>query len=230
VRRVNTVTATDWNEWVAIGTLALAAATFLAVVVGVATVRASQRMADAAQATATADKLALEGSIRPLLIPTTPYPEPDQQGAPNERVTFGTSGYNVALGSVSVRANPGSTLISVPVRNVGAGIAVLSEPAPRVRPHGQGWQGVGGSTDRIIPAGETTRLQWEVRDEMTSTRFDAEVSYTDARGGQPMRTRLAVAKDTSTTDRWSVVGVELYEEAGDTLNLLVRSGDWPAGT
>jgi hypothetical protein len=64
--------ATHWDKWVAIGTLALAGTTFLAVLVGIRTARLTRRLADAAQTTAKADTRALENSVRPLLLPVPP--------------------------------------------------------------------------------------------------------------------------------------------------------------
>jgi hypothetical protein len=66
------VAVTHWDKWVAIGTLALAGVTFLAVLVGVASAILTKRLADSAQRTAEADTRALENSVRPLLLPVPP--------------------------------------------------------------------------------------------------------------------------------------------------------------
>jgi hypothetical protein len=96
----------DWAGWgTSIGTLVLAGATFAAV-------RSSNRSARIAER-------ALLAGLRPLLTPSRPED-------PDEQVQFADGRvFRVAAGRAMLRHEQGAIYLSIPLRNVGAGIALL---------------------------------------------------------------------------------------------------------
>jgi hypothetical protein len=97
---------TDWAAWgTSVGTLALAGATFVAV-------RSSNRSARIAERT-------LLVGLRPVLSPSRPQD-------PAEQVTFADGRvFQVEGGRAMVRNDGDAIYLAIPLRNVGAGIAVL---------------------------------------------------------------------------------------------------------
>jgi hypothetical protein len=97
---------TDWAAWgTAVGTLVLAGATFVAV-------RSSNRSARIAERT-------LLAGLRPTLTPSRPED-------PSEQVQFADGRvFEVLGGRAMVREEDGIIYLAIPVRNVGAGIALL---------------------------------------------------------------------------------------------------------
>lgn len=218
---------TNWSEWVGIGTLALAGVTLLAVLVGIATALSTKRAASAAQSSADADRLSLEASIRPLLI----HAKLARRGrtsssADFESVAFpGQAPEQVPIGGVGVFSrSPTLMEITVPVRNVGRGAALISD-RPEFRQVGREWLGDRGDPfDIVIPEHESTRIQFRPNYQLTEGAFEIRVTYTDARGGQPTRTLLRVRQVEAT--RWDVVALELHALEGAEPRLLARSGGW----
>jgi hypothetical protein len=97
---------TDWAAWgTAVGTLVLAGATFAAV-------RSSNQSARVAERT-------LLAGLRPLLAPT-------RRGDTDEQVQFADGRvFEVGEGRALVRQENGAIYLAMPLRNVGAGMAVL---------------------------------------------------------------------------------------------------------
>jgi hypothetical protein len=190
----------DWTTISALatagGTLVLAGATF-------ASVRSANRAARAAERS-------LLAGLRPLLVPSRPED-------PSEKVHFADGKWLVAPGGGgAAEVTPDAIYLAMPLRNVGAGLAVLhgwrvypgrrtdSEPTPLdafhrltrdlyVPPSDVGfWQG----TFRDPEAGEfaTAKTAIEARDTLT-----IDLLYGDHEGGQRVVTRFAflpVGEDT----------------------------------
>ena len=97
---------TDWAAWgTSVGTLVLAGATFAAV-------RSSNRTARIAEQT-------LRVGLRPVLTPS-------RLEDPTEQVQFADGRvFEVGAGRALVREQDGVIYLAIPLRNVGAGIAVL---------------------------------------------------------------------------------------------------------
>jgi hypothetical protein len=216
--------AIDWDKWVAIGTLALAGATFAAVLVGLRTARLTRRLADAAQVTAQADTRALENSVRPLLLPV-----PELAG-PTEGLSFRNVGVEhgaqVMPAAIYIeRPAEARWLISVPVRNAGVGPAVIAAPHPWIQLPNDPAVKQGQATNRVVPVNERTRLNFSIVTERPD-KFYAQVAYTDVDGGQLRRTEIAVSR----TDggAYEVVGFALYDGAdGDFIVASGRGWDVP---
>jgi hypothetical protein len=183
--------ATHWDKWVAIGTLALAGTTFLAVLVGIRTARLTRRLADAAQTTAKADTRALENSVRPLLLPVPPglYTAPATYSFRN--IGYGRREQILPDAIQTIKLEPDAWLVSVPVRNKGIGPAVIWVPHPYIRipPNSAATQGQ--ATVRVVPLGELTRLNFAVMEERLGVSWYVAVAYTDSSGAQLQRTELA---------------------------------------
>jgi hypothetical protein len=97
---------TDWAAWgTSVGTLALAGATFVAV-------RSSNRSARIAERT-------LLVGLRPVLSPSRPQDPAEQVQFADGRV------FQVEGGRAMVRNDGDAIYLAIPLRNVGAGIAVL---------------------------------------------------------------------------------------------------------
>jgi hypothetical protein len=214
----------------ALWTEILAIATFAVVAVGAVSLLISWKLARAAEQTADAAQKTAEASIRPLITAADPG---RRVGRSEVELSFHSLGepstYKGLNGAVFVHEgginDPALTLVSVPLKNVGVGAAVVSEASsPRIQPAGMTWEGNGAATAAIIGAGRLSRLQWVLGHHLPEDGFEVEVDYTDARGGQPMCTRLCVTREADSA--WSVTGVAIYEGHGDGRLLQVRSGDW----
>jgi hypothetical protein len=97
---------TDWAAWgTSVGTLVLAGATFAAV-------RSSNHSARVAERT-------LLAGLRPVLAPA-------RRGDPDEQVQFADGRvFEIGDGRALVHRENGSVYLAMPLRNVGAGMAVL---------------------------------------------------------------------------------------------------------
>jgi hypothetical protein len=220
--------AIDWNEWVAIGTLTLAAVTVVLAFVSAAgvivardaakdtrrlaetaeqEVRAVLEQANATRRQAGVAQATLSASVQPLLG-HVPLGEFDDKNPEAE------------IGAVNVKGDDRYFWISIPVRNVGAGVAVIqgAKLAPDISaPSGR------GITATMVPVGELTRC-WFVfergsdRDLVNALehgRLWLHVFYTGAAGGQPYRTE-ALVEETS-HKIFEVTRVRLYRGEEDEL-------------
>jgi hypothetical protein len=97
---------TDWASWgTAVGTLVLAGATFAAVRSGNRTARIAERT--------------LLAGLRPVLVPSRP-------GDPSEQVQFADGRVlEVGGGQPTIVEDSGVVYLAIPLRNVGAGLALL---------------------------------------------------------------------------------------------------------
>jgi hypothetical protein len=101
---------------------------------------------------------------------------------------------NVRPGEIFVRRDMGSLdlLFSVPLRNVGAGIAVVSTPHPSWFQDRTATRTQGRASQRLIPSGELARVMFRVTADPGAPRFYVEIAYTDIAGEQMSRTQLFV--------------------------------------
>ncbi len=198
--------ATAWEAWVGIGTLALAVVTLVLVCVA------------AYQAWLT--RRAWQSQLQPVLVdvPVGVFVQDEQVGDNVRR-------YEDA-GEVDVwPGEDGRLEITVPMRNAGAGLALITAVELDWR-HAMSWQGAALHT--AIPAGEQTRVTFQVpfadqasaiaaiegiqRDELGVT-----IVYTDVRGQQRGRTRLWVMKhsDEEASIEYLVDRIELFRGDDD---------------
>jgi hypothetical protein len=219
--------AINWEKWVAIGTLALAATTFAAVSIGVYGAVLTRRLARAAQRTADADTRALENSIRPLLLSV-----PTSYESPFDIVRFDAVGIDHGEQMYPSRiyvqqVGPGDRwAISVPVRNAGVGPAVISAPDPWIQVPNDTAVKLGKAGVRVIPAGERGRLNFRLDVTAAPDRFYVQVTYTDVDGRQVQRSELAIGRIND--GQHEVVGFGLYRGADG--ELIVASGQgWDLG-
>lgn len=199
-------------DWVAIG--------------GVATAAVALPTAAAALWTARQQREAAKAATRPLLLPV---PVGRLRGV--EVVTYQPRVYSRRFEDrslIEVKQAPAGSVVhpswyvSVPYRNEGAGLAVVSSvgiwhagavrEADRAAVRGGSYPD-GAVLSAVTPVGETGRANFTVRDEdlwVTAGErngFFVDIAYTDAAGGQPSRSRFYLAED---DDVWRVVSIALY--------------------
>lgn len=168
----------------------------------------------------------VRASIQPMLVAVPPQLETPEQ-VPRWRSQAAVSGHR---GLVLVVLDGNSWEISIPLRNVGPGVAVvrgLSLQAGEV-----GWSGRMSSS--IVAATEQTRFSFLVppeRDDLAplkasldSGTVDLVVAYTDISGLATFRTRASLHRAVDSTS-WAVRQVFLY--ADDEPDPFAASG--PSG-
>jgi hypothetical protein len=169
-------TMTDWAAWgTSVGTLVLAGATFAAV-------RSSNHSARVAERT-------LLAGLRPVLAPA-------RHGDPDEQVQFADGRvFEIGEGRALVQQENGNVYLAMPLRNVGAGMAVLrgyrleAESAEQASqdPLGQARHRKGDTApdpavfaeqqrDLYIPSGDLGFWQAAARDAQTQLYQDLEVA------------------------------------------------------
>jgi hypothetical protein len=188
------VLAADWVTISALatagGTLVLAAATF-------ASVRSANRAARVAERS-------LLAGLRPLLVPSK-YDDPPQKiGFADEKWVVAEGGRGVA------EVGDGAIYLAIPLRNVGAGIAVLhgwsfSPDRPVDDSHQQPEDFTRLTRDLYVPVGDVGFWQGAFRDsaapEFAAAReaivarswLTIDLLYGDHEGGQRMISRYALA-------------------------------------
>ena len=203
---------TDWAAWgTAVGTLALAGTTLVAV-------RSANRSARIAER-------ALLVGLRPMLTPSRPED-------PGEQVQFADGRvFGVAAGRAMVREENAVVYLAIALRNVGAGMAVLngyhleaqSAEAVAQDPLGPARHRRGDSApdpsrfseqqrDLYVPSGNLGFWQAALRDPSderyarvreaiaTGGRITVDLLYADHEGGQQTITRFVLLPDRD--DRW----------------------------
>jgi hypothetical protein len=185
-------------DLVAAGTLALAGVTFLLVVVAVMQAALTRRTLAVTQQSVDVANKGLAARLRPVLVD----------------VPLGTPGrYEVGSafdlpGLIAVSADPQTRKqrISVPIRNVGPGLAVLATPHPTIfEREGVHYQGKASRT--VIPPAETAHLSFELDGKRGA--FYVQVAYTDVAGEQMTRTQLFIRTHTQ-DEPTRVVGLALF--------------------
>jgi hypothetical protein len=203
---------TDWAAWgTAVGTLALAGTTLVAV-------RSANRSARIAER-------ALLVGLRPMLTPSRPEDRGEQVQFADGRV------FDIAAGRAMVRDDNGVVYLAIALRNVGAGVAVLrgyhlqAESAERVAadPLGPARHRRGDTApdpaafseqqrDLYVPPGSPGFWQAALRDPRderydsakeaiaTGGRITIDLLYADHEGGQDTITRFVLLPERD--DRW----------------------------
>ena len=212
----------NWDAWVAIGTLGLAIVTWRLVARTKSDVRAATRSAEASEA-------ALAAAQRPLLV-EVPRGQFVKTGEFN--------GQDVDLADIEADVwDERELLIEVPLRNAGAGIALVGAPHLAIDTGPLTWKGVCLHT--VVPSGELTRLDFKgswpdhaTTQEATAAigadgaTFTVSVPYTDVEGRQGTTTRVTTRRRvTEERDDWIVESVE-FLRAGETtpfVTLTARS-------
>jgi hypothetical protein len=179
-----------WDALVAIGTLALAGVT---VAVGVVAVRANavaRRGLRIAQAE-------MQASTFPLIESVPLQYQAQRLASPSDLVDYGSLDQGAPEPEwryrdvVDVNGQPGGVFLSVPIKNVGPGIARITSPQPRALSVPDAVWTEGVCTRALIPSGEYARLHFR----LTGLRDEAyaEVFYSDNSGeGDVTRVRLYV--------------------------------------
>jgi hypothetical protein len=202
--------AVDWNEVTAIGTWALLGG----VIVAALGIKAARQAAQ--------DDL--RASYRPLLIdvprwgPVTADMESYREGSP--AVTSGQNVVGVETGhrvwteidprEPYVELSQTRGIVSVPLRNVGRGLAVLNAAAVVV--------GVADSIETVVvdrprvPPGETTRVTAYFKpsqDAEQASGFSVVVPYADFAGTQKTEATVLLLEETA--DAWRVSDIEQFD-------------------
>ena len=205
---------TDWATIASMstagGTLVLAGATF-------ASVRSANKAARVAERS-------LAIGLRPVLVPSRPED-------PTEKIMFGDDAKLVVRGGTAgVEELDGNVYLGIPLRNVGAGLAVLQgwyvwpERAAAAIPHADPNEFRMLQRDLYIASGDTGYWQGALRgedDELKSKlrasiaeprRISVDILYGDHEGGQHMVSRFGLTRRESSAwycaiiRHWSVEG------------------------
>jgi hypothetical protein len=177
-----------WDALVAIGTLALA---FVTLLLGIAALRGN-RTARQALGIAQAE---LQASMFPLIESVPLEHSPHREATPPELIDYRTLGGGGPVvwrfrDVVDVNGESGGVFFSVPIRNVGPGIARISGTEPRaLSVPDRDWT-VGVANRGLIPPGEYGRLLFRLYG-LREEAF-AEVFYSDTSGNQAARVRFYI--------------------------------------
>ena len=212
-----------WSALVAIGTLALAAVTSVLAVLVSRGLTLTRRTLEAVEES-------VQASLLPVLESVPSYTGKHKKISA-DRIDYsalgGPAGERWAWPyAVDVFAVESGIFCSVPVRNVGPGIAQLStEVAARALSPPDEWWSTGEPTRGLVPPGERTRVQFRlpgVRDELF-----VEVDYADTRGGQGRRLRLFLTRGAGAGGEvvYRVQGSATYRLTADGPTLVAATGD-----
>jgi hypothetical protein len=225
----NEIAATNWDEYVALGTLALAGATLVLAVVSAWGVRIAKRSsadtralaeaardevvavsaeAEASLQQVSAARAALAASIQPVLAPLQ-IDEAGQERNPR-----------ADNDDVKTHVHEPDLFLSVPLRNVGTGVALVTDAyiegdtSPRRLP--------GYVTKPAVPVSEKLRAEYRISLDTDRPLLDADpiwavVQYTDAGGDAVFQTRAAVKETYHNV--LEVIRVEVYR-AGEPAPFL----------
>jgi hypothetical protein len=191
----------SWEAMVAISTAVLAFATFYLGFQTRGDVRSSRRAADAASASASVAQQALTSSVRPILVSVVDGGEP----------------------RVGPGRGPSDLVVSVALRNVGAGLALLEGPALEIASQDYTrWESTISAS--AIPVGESARFSFALLSHSAAARVELEsqihrdgfavvAQYRDMDGNQPGKTRAECKYDR--TSGWSVTQIQLSGAASE---------------
>jgi len=220
----------DWTEATAVGTLALAAATFLLALKTKALADTAtkeltlveKQIAETQRQSVTAEA-ALTASIRPVLVDV---PRPTFRRGPKTTTLnpagFGTkSTADIDVSQIRSESADERLYLIVPVRNVGPGPARVT--AVTVTAAGEGQTGAPVAVGRgpsVIAAGEVAEVRFTAETgsgpakliQLLRTDDDlvVEASYTDVAGRQGAASQLLLQK--RGPDQYSATGVRLLDE------------------
>jgi hypothetical protein len=183
-------------DWVTISSLATAGGTLVLAAATFGSVRSANRAARVAERS-------LQIGLRPVLVPSRPEDPPQQVG-------FVDALFTVPAGSALVEKRDDKLYLAIPLRNVGAGLAVLIgwdlSAGPRLAdvPHTDPDAMRHTQRDLYVAAGDTGYWQGGIREPDDPYRpivehafaarepMTVEVLYGDHEGGQATVTRFAV--------------------------------------
>jgi hypothetical protein len=211
------VLAVDWNEWVALGTLSLANVTVVVAAIGVATAWFTRQLAEQTKTLAEATQGALlvaqaelAAQVRPLIVDV---PETLDAGP---MADYGDGVTLPAYGAQTFTDILGQAILSVPIRNVGPGLAFIAEK-PLMSRDITGYKFEGRSSRHALPPDEIARLSFRLSDAglMQMSNVYVEVSYTDVGGQQATRSVLFFRYHGADSE-FRVAGVAIYEIGSDT--------------
>jgi hypothetical protein len=210
-----------WDAWVAIGTLGLAFATIGLALSTRRLAARTQQDVEVATRSALAAERGLAIGVRPLLadVPIGTFLQGRQMGQHEYQE-------DVADIDVDVYVDEAQVEIKVPLRNVGAGLALLAGPQLDIDVERLSWRAVAQQT--AVPSGDLTRLDfygtWPdvetagaqgVRLEENAFEFSVQVSYTDLNGEQETVTRAVLRhRLTEEDDDWYIERIEHQWTAG----------------
>ncbi|HVC86433.1 MAG TPA: hypothetical protein VNC40_03305 [Gaiellaceae bacterium] len=202
-----------WSALVAIGTLTLAGVTLAVAIVAVRGNQVARRGVAIGEAE-------LQTSMLPVLEAVPAMPTAEREDSMKEVIDYTNVGFShderwTEPDWVDVLGERGAVYCSIPVQNVGQGIARISSVRPRALSVPDVIWTDGEPTRALIPAGQRARLQFRlsgVRDEIY-----AEVFYTDFSGEQPARTRLYVRRQQGEAGHSTYVvrGTAIYSGGDD---------------
>lgn len=203
-----------WDALVAIGTLSLALVTLgvgIAAVCGNKTAREALEVAQAE----------LQASLLPLLESVPLEYGPHREATAPELIDYTTLGAREPnewryRDVVDVRGEADGVFVSVPIRNVGPGMALITGVRPQALSVPDVTWTLGECTRPLIPAGQYARLNFR----LSGLREEAyaEVFYADTSGNQHARLRLYIKgeRESETAPMgYFVRGTALYTDDGD---------------
>jgi hypothetical protein len=221
-------------DWVALGTLALAVATFALAWQNRRVVSTSQRQLETAQQDlalareqnvaikdqAATAQAALETQTAPFLtnVPPGLDQEPYVWGGSGDPVMFRDAA-TVEAATVSGQHRP-EAHISVPFRNVGAGVATLTNV---IFLFGGGTPLVGQTVNPVLPSGERTRARFDVDPDSSSGwdevvggvsagTFSVIVEHADSSGRVRGAVRLDAHRAASGNEKWFIRQVHFADD------------------
>ncbi len=205
------------TDWATISSLATGGGTLVLAVATFASVRSANRSARVAE-------LALKEQRRPVLVQS-------RLDDPNQKIMFGDGHWVSAAGSSGVaEVVDGTVYLAMSLRNVGAGIGVLTSWAVRTgrqyarHEHSDDGEFRALTRDLYIPAGDIGLWQGALREETDALRGEiagavsgrepitVELMYTDQVGGQRTISRFGLTPVgeenwlTSVTRHWYLDG------------------------
>jgi hypothetical protein len=172
----------------------------------------------------------LSASLRPVLIDV-----PLRHGVEPERIDFEDLGVPIGPEWSQEETQPGTIfvsramgshdyLVSVPVRNVGPGVAVVSAPHPTCFQERDGAHTQGRISRKVIPTGEEARLTFRLTTDRRTDAFYAQIAYTDIAGEQMTRTQFYVRRPETPDAQHEVRGLALFLGHSDQPSVAYGEG------
>jgi hypothetical protein len=208
-----------WDALVAIGTLSLACVTLMLGVAALRGNRTGRKALEIAQAE-------LQASTFPLIESVPVEHDAHREATPPELIDYRILGGSTPVSwryrdVVDVSGEGAGVFFSVPIRNVGPGIARISEAKPRALSVPDRHWTDGVSTRGLIPPGEYARLLFRLGG-LREEAF-AEVVYSDTSGNQPARVRMYIKgeRDDSGGMGYFVKGTAMYRDTEEQPYVVV---------
>lgn len=208
------VLAVNADELIAYTTLGLAVATFLLAAFAGWLAWLTRRAIEISRESLRVAQAELLGTLRPLLVavPVGRFLQTEEIHYRERDVGVDHVGHVTDRGRIHSEqaADPRRQdrhVLSIPLRNVGPGVAVMYVPLPAYRrAHDTAWY-QGRPTMGVVPSGEIVRLNFIVGTEDHAILVEA--AYRDVAGEQFTKTSLWVTREPPGRE-WSVRGYALY--------------------